>query len=217
VTATAADCAVEAFFVEPYVDGVIESAIIDAIDDAEEYIYAALYSFTDDELGAALLRAHYRGVDVQVLLDRDETGGEACPLYEAGLTVLIEDSSYLFHHKFVVIDSELVITGSYNWSNSADRDNFENVVFIRCPDIALDYWLGFLHLSRDYFFVPPDDCNGNGDRCAGYPYAASKNSDVFHLTSCHYVANISSANLICFATREDAIASGRRPCKTCKP
>ena len=50
-----------------------------------------------------------------------------------------------------------------------------------------------------------------------YKYAASKNSDVFHYISCFYVARIKPENLILFKTREEAIASGRRPCKKCNP
>ena len=50
-----------------------------------------------------------------------------------------------------------------------------------------------------------------------YKYAASKNSDVFHYINCFYVARIKPENLILFKTREEAIASGRRPCKKCNP
>lgn len=50
-----------------------------------------------------------------------------------------------------------------------------------------------------------------------YKYAASKNSDVFHYNYCSYVSSIKPGNLILFRTREEAIASGRRPCKRCKP
>jgi len=51
----------------------------------------------------------------------------------------------------------------------------------------------------------------------GYKYAASKNSDVFHYIGCFYVARIKPENLILFKTREESIASGRKPCKKCKP
>jgi len=50
-----------------------------------------------------------------------------------------------------------------------------------------------------------------------YKYAASKKSEVFHYINCFYVENIEPGNLILFKTREEAIASGRRPCKICKP
>lgn len=50
-----------------------------------------------------------------------------------------------------------------------------------------------------------------------YKYAASRNSNVFHYIWCHYVNRIKPSNLILFTTREQAIASGRRPCKVCSP
>jgi phosphatidylserine/phosphatidylglycerophosphate/cardiolipin synthase-like enzyme len=40
------------------------------------------------------------------------------------------------HHKVIVIDDETVITGSFNFSASADKSNDENVVILRNPDIA---------------------------------------------------------------------------------
>jgi methylphosphotriester-DNA--protein-cysteine methyltransferase len=48
-------------------------------------------------------------------------------------------------------------------------------------------------------------------------YYASKKSDVFHRATCRYVAQIHPDNLISFKSRADAISSGRRPCKVCKP
>jgi len=55
------------------------------------------------------------------------------------------------------------------------------------------------------------------DETQKYKYAASKKSEVFHYITCSYVARIKPENLILFKTREEAIASGRRPCKNCKP
>jgi PKD repeat protein len=48
-------------------------------------------------------------------------------------------------------------------------------------------------------------------------YVASKNSDVFHRLGCSYVAQINSANRVYFATRGEALGSGRRPCSHCNP
>ena len=50
-----------------------------------------------------------------------------------------------------------------------------------------------------------------------YKYAASKKSKVFHYIDCCYVKKIKPENLILFKTREESIASGRRPCKKCCP
>ncbi|MDO8302027.1 MAG: Ada metal-binding domain-containing protein [Sedimentisphaerales bacterium] len=48
-------------------------------------------------------------------------------------------------------------------------------------------------------------------------YIASKNSKVFHLSSCTAAMTISSENLVTFASSEQALGSGRRPCKKCTP
>ncbi len=50
-----------------------------------------------------------------------------------------------------------------------------------------------------------------------YKYAASKNSDIYHYIDCSYVKKIKPEDLVLFKAREEAIASGRRPCKKCKP
>ena len=49
------------------------------------------------------------------------------------------------------------------------------------------------------------------------PYCASKNSRVFHYPSCEMAQKINPRNLIRFRTREEAIRSGRRPCRVCRP
>ena len=143
VLPNSACCCVEAFFVSPSVDGVIESEIIKALDEAEGSLDIAMYSFTDDELAAAIIRAYDRGVKVRILLDDgqdSDKGNRQFPkLIDAGIAVRVEHVTGLLHHKFAVIDERLVITGSYNWSDNADDNNFENVVFISCKEIAEVY------------------------------------------------------------------------------
>jgi hypothetical protein len=48
-------------------------------------------------------------------------------------------------------------------------------------------------------------------------YIASKNSKVFHLAKCSAAATISPENIVSFATKEEAVGSGRKPCKKCNP
>jgi len=128
-------CSVQSYFVSPDVDGVIETAIIQAIDGARKSIDIALFSFTDDQLGSAVVRAARRGVTVRVILGAGQDtvwGGEYGKLVSAGIPVVIATSTGLFHHKFAVADGNLVITGSYDWSDTADKENYENEVFIYC-------------------------------------------------------------------------------------
>jgi len=132
-------CEVEPYFVSPRVDHVIKRILLGLIDSARETMDIAIYSFTDDDLGRAVVQAHRRGVAVRVIMDtsqRKARGGEYERLVNAGIPVIVEEVSGLMHHKFMVIDGEVVVTGSYNWSRSADDRNFENAVVIRDPEVA---------------------------------------------------------------------------------
>jgi len=149
----AARCDVEALFTSPLVDYTIEQRILNELDAASEQILLAMYSFTDDELGAALVRAHQRGVDVYVLMDEgqdSEAAGREWPkLIAAGVPTAVEHQAGYLHHKFVVIDQEKVITGSYDWTGSANDENFENVVVIECSQVAMQFVSEFVHIAND--------------------------------------------------------------------
>jgi len=155
-TSTVQTCSVQAFFVSPDVDGVIEQELIALINQATSTLDVALYSFTDDQLGAAVIEAHQRGVKVRVFLDdgqEEARGGEYAKLVAAGVSVAVEHVKGLMHHKFAVIDGRIVVTGSYNWSNAADENNFENVVVVECPEIAAAFLEEFERLW-DIFAAP---------------------------------------------------------------
>jgi phosphatidylserine/phosphatidylglycerophosphate/cardiolipin synthase-like enzyme len=50
--------------------------------------------------------------------------------------VEVSEQARLLHHKFAVIDGRYVVTGSYNWTESAERRNRENLVILDCPEVA---------------------------------------------------------------------------------
>ena len=50
-----------------------------------------------------------------------------------------------------------------------------------------------------------------------YSYVASKSSNIFHKPECRWAQNISQENLIKYKSRDEAIKTGKRPCKTCNP
>jgi len=167
LSVAASTCEVEVLFVSPAIDQTIEPRIIEAIDNATEQVLIAMYSFTDDELGAAVIRAYERGVAVYVLMDdgqdSDSQGREWPNLVGAGVPVAVEHATGLLHHKFVVIDEATVITGSYNWSDSADNNNFENVVFIECAEIATQFINQFCYIAQDLIGLDWSICSTNGN------------------------------------------------------
>lgn len=141
-----AQCTVEALFVSHNVDHVIESRIIEALNQAKDSIAIAMFNLTDEQLAKAIITALERDVEIRVILDDSQDDNEKSyydELDKAGVPVVIEHETGLFHHKFAVVDSSLTITGSYNWTDNADQDNFENVVFISCDEIATNYLTEF--------------------------------------------------------------------------
>lgn len=150
--ASAVQCDVEALFASPLAGQNIKQRLIAEIDAAEEQVLIAMYSFTDDEFGAAVIRAHRRDVDVYVLLDEGQetaAGRESPNLATAGIPTAVEHQAGLLHHSFVVIDRQIVITGSYDWSDAASADDFENVVIIDCAAIAAEYLNEFSYIAND--------------------------------------------------------------------
>jgi phosphatidylserine/phosphatidylglycerophosphate/cardiolipin synthase-like enzyme len=119
-----------------------EGMIVDCIRQARRQILVQAYSFTSRALASALIAAKRRGVDVQVLADREQTfGGEASripELEQAGIPVMLEVRYQSAHNKVMVIDSgtadAAVITGSYNWTYAAQNKNAENVLILRHND-----------------------------------------------------------------------------------
>jgi phosphatidylserine/phosphatidylglycerophosphate/cardiolipin synthase-like enzyme len=113
--------------------------LISLINRANRSIYVAVYSFTRDSLAAALISAKERGVEVRVVIERErayEQGSEYPRLKSAGVDVRLDGNPNLMHHKFMVIDGYIVVTGSYNWSSAAEDRNDENIVVILDRDVA---------------------------------------------------------------------------------
>jgi len=62
--------------------------------------------------------------------------------------VLLDGNRYTMHHKFFVVDGQIVVTGSFNFSNAAEEANNENVLIIHNPDIAAQYAQEFFKVWR---------------------------------------------------------------------
>jgi phosphatidylserine/phosphatidylglycerophosphate/cardiolipin synthase-like enzyme len=69
----------------------------------------------------------------------NSTRSELRTLWCAGLPVRQDGNSSFLHHKVIIIDDSIVVTGSLNFSSSADEDNEENVVILDNAEIAALY------------------------------------------------------------------------------
>jgi phosphatidylserine/phosphatidylglycerophosphate/cardiolipin synthase-like enzyme len=121
--------------------------IIAAIQNAEENIYFLAFSFTSDPIAEALLERAAAGVEVAGVFEESQyqsnTGGEFDRLAAAGLDVRLDGNVQNMHHKVFIIDGETVITGSYNFSRSAEERNDENTLIIHSPTVAAQFQAEF--------------------------------------------------------------------------
>lgn len=104
--------------------------IISVIDNADMFVYFAIYTFTRQDIRDALLAAHRRGLNVRGITDREQSENLDSQkkiidaLREAGIPILVQDHSALMHIKTVVTDKGYA-SGSYNWTASATDRNDE--------------------------------------------------------------------------------------------
>ena len=118
------------------------TAVVDVLNAARSTVLVQAYSFTSAPIAKALVDAHARGVAVQVILDRKETGAKyssADFLVHAGIVTLIDGAHAIAHNKVMVVDGDTVITGSFNFTTAAERQNAENLLVIHDRALAARY------------------------------------------------------------------------------
>ena len=138
ISSAAAGMAVQTCF-SPH--GKCASHILREIGQAQKEILVAVYAFTSDELAWSLVKAGQRGVKVQVIVDQEfDAANESSKrsfLEQQRMAVRRVSgldkgkSPGLMHQKFAVIDRTVVLTGSYNWTASAEAFNDENLLLFR--------------------------------------------------------------------------------------
>lgn len=134
-------------------DGGIREEIIEQISASQEFIDVAMYSFTSEPIAEALVRAKNRGVRVRILLDKLQAAGRYSQhqyLLDNGVRIITDVHGGIMHNKIAIIDGRVLLTGSFNWTKSAEERNEENLLLfideeeiIRIYQIRLNYLWGF--------------------------------------------------------------------------
>jgi phosphatidylserine/phosphatidylglycerophosphate/cardiolipin synthase-like enzyme len=122
-------------------DGVA-AHIIDKVNQAQNSIHFLAFSFTHDGIGQAMLARNQAGVELQGVF---ETTGSNTPfseytrLKQAGADVYQDGNPYAMHHKVILLDGQITIFGSFNFSDNADRDNDENLLVVDDPQFTAHF------------------------------------------------------------------------------
>lgn len=142
------------------------SKIIAALNSAEASIYFCIYSFTRSDVADAMRDKWYftPGFKLKGVFDSGEArntfsqygniAGTGSSPWAPKADVWIDLEAGLLHHKYAIVDvyatasDPLVITGSHNWTSSAENINDENTLIIHCPDIANQFLQEFAQRYR---------------------------------------------------------------------
>lgn len=116
-----------------------ERALLRAIGQARRSIHVQAYTFSSRNIGHALGEAKRRGISVEMLVDREQVTRNqhslVHTLHDSGISVWFETRYAAAHNKVMIIDGEdpdpVLITGSYNFTFSAQARNAENLLILR--------------------------------------------------------------------------------------
>ena len=125
--------------------------IVALLQSAEESIHIMAFNLTLDTIAETILRRAGEGIEVQGLFDagQSQNQGSDVPRFEdSGLDILLDGNPRKMHHKVIIVDESIVITGSYNFSRNAEEKNDENVLIIYSSRLAKEYLTEFSRLRE---------------------------------------------------------------------
>lgn len=125
-------------------DGNLDKILIKEMNAAQKNLNVAIYSLTKEDIANAILDAKKKGVDVKIITDKQESQSKAekailDKLKANNIPVKINSHSGLMHLKLSVIDDKTACGGSYNYTENATKENDENLIVMRDPNIVSDY------------------------------------------------------------------------------
>ena len=127
--------------------------ILECIDDTNYELEFALLAFTRDDLSEAIQQVGSTPFinPVGAIEQINTTGSEYDALLDQGINVYSHQSvPHSLHHKYCIIDHDepaadpVVITGSHNWSSTAENVNDENTVIVHDARVANLYHQEFM-------------------------------------------------------------------------
>lgn len=100
------------------------------------------FLFSNKEITGALIRAHQRGVKVDVIIDKKmpkKKPNTTEDLIEAGVPTFFDTAHRTAHDKIIIVDDDIVLTGSFNFVKVAETKNGENLLILKSKPLAEEY------------------------------------------------------------------------------
>ena len=107
------------------------NAIRSFISEAKESLDICVFTITDNRIVEKIEQAKARGVKIRLVADDDKSldlGADVLAMQKRGIPTVFDVTDAHMHHKFAIADRKRLLSGSYNWTRAAERENNENVV-----------------------------------------------------------------------------------------
>lgn len=118
----------------------VMSKLITLVRGATQSVHFLAFTYTSADLAAAMIAKEKAGIGVSgVIESRGASQGALPTLFCAGIAVETDGNPYTMHNKVIILDGQTVITGSFNFTQSADKYNDENVVVLHDRALATLY------------------------------------------------------------------------------
>ncbi|MCP5536742.1 MAG: DUF1669 domain-containing protein [Akkermansiaceae bacterium] len=101
------------------------------INEAQHSIDICVFTITDNRIVSKIAEAHERGIKIRIISDdlkSEDLGSDLEVMEKSGIPCRYDRTSAHMHHKFAIADTDLLLTGSYNWTRSASTENNENII-----------------------------------------------------------------------------------------
>jgi len=121
------------------------------IGEARHSLDICIFTITDNRIVTKLEEAHRKGIQIRIISDdlkSDDLGSDMHRLGQLGIPCRYDNTDAHMHHKFAIADSDLLLTGSYNWTRSASTENNENILITNNRRLVVSFQQEFERLWK---------------------------------------------------------------------
>lgn len=114
---------------------------------ARKKIRIAVAWINFEQYADILLQLNDKGVKIKILINEDNNNHRQdeiiAALNEKGIKIRLVKFSGIMHHKFCIVDEKICLFGSFNWTDSANLRNIEDLNICDEPSLIFKYILEF--------------------------------------------------------------------------
>jgi phosphatidylserine/phosphatidylglycerophosphate/cardiolipin synthase-like enzyme len=135
-------------------EGSIKESILNEIESATTTLDLAIHEITSLDMAQALVKAKQRGVKVRIVADSKQAklrSSQVNYLIHQGIPVKVLGGKEkgVMNHRFAILDGKRVLTGTFDWSETSAKWNYESILMINESEVVAAFQKEFEILWRE--------------------------------------------------------------------